>query len=215
MKVFIKSLLIISLLSGNISYAGTNKPKNIESLTLAEQQERLEELHELVLKLEGKKKLIEEFFAKKGDVITNYDMGLGAGAIVAILAAIIGVSRYRAAIPVNRERAALVNSYIAKFNLNKLHTITDKESSAYFSRHFSVNEETQAHLLGGISVISAGAVLTDVVNGFAKLSESEFNEKLVDSTPSQNQVLYSEISKQIDKTKKEIQALEESMMESL
>ncbi|MES2770212.1 MAG: hypothetical protein V4596_13785 [Bdellovibrionota bacterium] len=196
MKVFIKSLLIISLLSGNISYAGANKPKNIESLTLAE-QERLEELHELVLKLEGKKKLIEEFFVKKGDVITHLDTKLTAITIATILIAVLGVSRYRAALALPRHRFA------------------GDGRGAFVSRHRFTNEGIEASMLGLISLVGAGAVLTEVVNGFADLSESEFNEKLVDSTPSENQVLYSEISKQIDKTKKEIQALEESMMKPI
>ncbi len=196
MKVFIKLLLVISLLSGNISYAGANKPKNIESRTSTEQQERLEELHELVLKLEGKKKLIEEFIVKKGDVITNFDTKLGVITIATILIAALGVSRYRAAPALYR-----YNERFKRAPFEPRYKLTDEGITVFY--------------LSGISVVGAGGVLTEVVNGFAELSESEFNEKLVDSTPLQNQVLYTEIGKQIDKTKKEIQVLEESIMNHL
>ncbi|MES2770214.1 MAG: hypothetical protein V4596_13795 [Bdellovibrionota bacterium] len=47
MKKFIKSLLIITLLSGNISYAGANQSVKLEGLSLVEKQERLEELIDL------------------------------------------------------------------------------------------------------------------------------------------------------------------------
>ncbi|MES2770211.1 MAG: hypothetical protein V4596_13780 [Bdellovibrionota bacterium] len=88
MKVFIKSLLVISLLSGSVSYAGSvDSPDSLSedtlgSLTMNEKQERLEKLTELKIKMVNKQLLIEDFYKKNGAVLKDVDHII-VGSIVA------------------------------------------------------------------------------------------------------------------------------------
>ncbi len=84
MKVFIKSLLILSLLSGNISYADS---KISDPSTLAEQQYYLEQLEIFRSDIVRKKHLLETYRALDGNVIRNVDTKKTAAILTPLVSA--------------------------------------------------------------------------------------------------------------------------------
>ncbi|MES2770210.1 MAG: hypothetical protein V4596_13775 [Bdellovibrionota bacterium] len=96
MKVFIKSLLIISLLSGNISYAENKQNSNSKSKILREAQGELERLDTLRYGLNHKKILIEEYIKKNGKVRKNATKAaVWSSAGVTLVASAVAVYGFR------------------------------------------------------------------------------------------------------------------------
>ncbi len=173
MKVFIKSLLVISLLSGNIANADTAKTINLELLTSSEKVERIEQLEELMSNAQEKRRLIEEHLRQNGNLIRNNNLKAAAGSV------------------------GMVASLFLMYRSHKIKNVVDS---------------TVKYVVG-----LAGALVSMslVIRPVTSLPNLEFLQLLRELSNDQAKELYVELGTVINESTVEVNAIEESLMQSM